>query len=305
MKRWLVAKIQVGSVVASGFVLAVTGWLTPAMAGDPFRDTNPHKIGESTEAAFLSVFQHGNYAYALVQLQQARASEPNEPMHYALQASVEYLEQDWDAFLTYSEKTLETAEKLVEKDPLRGHTYMAVGHFLIGAHQVLTEDIGGVTQAMGKLRPIFRNLSKAEEISAQDPELNLIRGYMDLMLAVNLPFANPDEAIKRMEEYGKPSYVAYRGIAIGYRDLEKADQARKYVDKALAMNPENPDLLYLKAQILLHQGEKEKSLQYFQAALARRSQLLPRLDRQIAYEHCRLATDLADRDRSICHRLLD
>jgi tetratricopeptide (TPR) repeat protein len=193
----------------------------------------------------------------------------------------------------------------VEKDPLRGHAYMAVGHFLIGAHTVLTEDIGGVTQALGKLRPIFKNLSKAEKISAQDPELNLIRGYMDLMLAVNLPFANPDEAIKRMEEYGKPSYVAYRGIAIGYRDLEKADKARKYVDKALAIHPDNPDLLYLKAQILLHQGEKEKSLQYFQAALARRSQLLPQLGRQIAYEHCRLATDLADRDRSVCHRLLD
>jgi hypothetical protein len=29
------------------------------------------------------------------------------------------------------------------------------------------------------------------------------------------------------------------------------------------------------------------------------------LGRQIAYEHCRLATDLADRDRSVCHRLLD
>jgi hypothetical protein len=45
---------------------------------------------------------------------------------------------------------------------------------------------------------------KRKKVDPNDPELNLITGYMDLMLAVNLPFSDPAQAIERLEKYGSP-----------------------------------------------------------------------------------------------------
>ena len=52
------------------------------------------------------------------------------------------------------------------------------------------------------LQQVFSELDEAESINPSDPELNLIKGYMDLMLAVNLPFSNPEGAISQMSTYG-------------------------------------------------------------------------------------------------------
>ncbi len=65
-----------------------------------------------------------------------------------------------------------------------------------------------------RVAKVYAYLGKAEAISANDPELNLIRGYMDLMLAVNLPFTSPDQAIERLEKNAAPRYLVDRGIAI-------------------------------------------------------------------------------------------
>ncbi|HIK26007.1 MAG TPA: tetratricopeptide repeat protein, partial [Thermosynechococcus sp. M46_R2017_013] len=45
------------------------------------------------------------------------------------------------------------------------------------------------------------------------------------------------------------------------------------VDQALAVAPNNPELLYLKAQILAASGNQSEAQQYFQQALAKQNQL--------------------------------
>jgi tetratricopeptide (TPR) repeat protein len=266
--------------------------VNPSFAGDPFRSREPHKIGDRTEAVFNAIFQQGNYPAAKDALQQAVSSEPNEPLIYALQASLAYQNQDQTSLEKYSRKTLETGQNLIASDPLRGNLYTAVGHFLEGAVILKREGtVNGAPLAFSRLRKVYTYLDRAEEISASDPELNLIRGYMDLMLAVNLPFTSPDDAINRLEKNAAPGYLVDRGIALAYRDLKQHSQALDYVNRALKTTADNPEIYYLKAQILHEKGKKEKSqdlikeaIIHFDKALAKKSQLPANLVKQIEYE---------------------
>ena len=189
---------------------------------------------------------------------------------------------------------------MIATDPLRGNLYAAVGHFLEGA-VILTREgtVSGAPKALSRLREVYNHLDKAEAISPKDPELNLIKGYMDLMLAVNLPFANPQQAIQRLEENAGPQYLVERGIAIAYRDLKKYPQALDYVNRALKITSENPELYYLKAQILREQSKKQnnpeikkQAIDYFDQALAKKSQLPPTVVKQIERERRRTARSL-------------
>lgn len=210
-----------------------------------------------------------------------------------MKASLAYtLNDDMNAFGAYGKRTLETAQKLLNQDPLRGNLYAAVGHFLQGA-AVLKRDgtVRGTPQALAELRQVYSYLDKAEAISANDPELNLLRGYMDLMLAVNLPFSNPEQAIARLAKFAGPKYLADRGLAIGYRDLDRYTEALTYVDRALQATPNNPELYYLKAQILAEQGRKQNNqpalkaaLENFDRAIAKKEQLPKNLVKQIERE---------------------
>ncbi|MHC5934120.1 Sll0314/Alr1548 family TPR repeat-containing protein [Nostoc sp.] len=277
------------------WAIALNLWINPSLAGDPFRDREPHQIGDQTEAAFKAIFQQGNYPAGERYLQQAISKEPNEPLAYAMMASLAYGNKDWAKLDTYSQKTLETGEKLITSDPLRGNLYTAVGHFLKGA-VVLTREgtVNGVPQAFSRLRQVYEYLDKAEAISANDPELNLIKGYMDLLLAVNLPFASPDQAIGGLEKNAAPKYLVDRGIALAYRDLKRYTQALEYVNRAIKTTSDNPEIYYLKAQILKELGQKEKSQQLFQEAIAnfdkaltKKSQLPGDLVKQIERERSR------------------
>jgi tetratricopeptide (TPR) repeat protein len=266
--------------------------VNPSFAGDPFRSREPHKIGDRTEAVFNAIFQQGNYPAAKDALQKAVSSEPNEPLIYAIQASLAYQNQDQTNLEKYSRKTLETGQNLIASDPLRGNLYTAVGHFLEGAVILKREGtVNGAPLAFSRLRKVYTYLDRAEEISASDPELNLIRGYMDLMLAVNLPFTSPDDAINRLEKNAAPGYLVDRGIALAYRDLKQHSQALDYVNRALKTTADNPEIYYLKAQILHEKGKKEKSqdlikeaIIHFDKALAKKSQLPANLVKQIEYE---------------------
>jgi len=266
--------------------------VNPSFAGDPFRSREPHKIGDRTEAAFHAIFQQGNYPTAKDALQKAMSDEPNEPLIYAIQASLAYQNQDSTSLEKYSSKTLETGQNLIASDPLRGNLYTAVGHFLEGAVILRREGtVNGIPQALSRLRKVYTYLDRAEEISANDPELNLIRGYMDLMLAVNLPFTSPDQVIERLEKNAAPNYLVNRGIALAYRDLKQYSQALDYVNRALKTTADNPEIYYLKAQILHEQGKKEKSqnlikeaIAHFDKALAKKAQLPANLLKQIERE---------------------
>ncbi len=114
----------------------------------PFGIDDAHQIGITTEAAFNAIFQKGNYPKAEDYLQKALTSEPNEPLAYAISASLAYGKQDWQNLELYSNKTLETGQNLIASDPLRGNLYTAVGHFLEGA-VILTREgtANGASQA--------------------------------------------------------------------------------------------------------------------------------------------------------------
>ncbi|MEH2366133.1 Sll0314/Alr1548 family TPR repeat-containing protein [Nostoc sp.] len=286
------AKLTAFAQTAFAVAIALNVWVNPSLAGDPFRDREPHQIGDQTEAAFKAIFQQGNYPAAERYLEQALSKEPNEPLAYAMKASLAYGNKDWAKLDTYSQKTLETGQKLIPSDPLRGNLYTAVGHFLEGAVVITREGtVNGVPQAFSRLRQVYEYLDKAEAISANDPELNLIKGYMDLLLAVNLPFASPDQAIGRLEKNAAPEYLVDRGIALAYRDLKRYPQALEYVNRAIKTTSDNPEIYYLKAQILKKLGQKEKSQQLFQEAIAnfdkaltKKSQLPGDLVKQIERE---------------------
>ncbi len=293
-----------GAIAPSAALKAIALTLilsNPTWAADPFRTTNPRLIGDKTEAAFKAVFQDGNYGVAQGYLKQAQTSEPNEPLAYAMQASLAYsLSKDLNAFNLYGNKTLETAKQLINTDPLRGNLYAAVGYFLQGA-SVLARDgtVKGTPEALSKLRLVYEHLDKAQSVAANDPEINLMRGYMDLMLAVNLPFSNPEQAIERLEKFAAPRYLADRGLAIGYRDLEQYSDALTAVNRALSATPNNPELFYLKAQILAEQSKKlgdrsilKESVENFDKAIAKKAQLPTNLVKQMERERGKAASRL-------------
>ena len=261
----------------------------PGFAADPFRSGNPYEMGDLTEQAFEAIFKDGNYPEAAQILAQAEAAEPNEPLVHAMLASMAYLEGEsgLPEVLSRAQLTKQTAASLLETQPLRGHLYTAVGTFLEGAHLLKTQGVAeGTPEALGMLQEVFTALDAAEAIDENDPELNLLKGYMDLMLAVNLPFANPDDAISRMQAHGSPDYLTQRGIAIGYRDLSQYDNALTAVDSALVNAPNNPELFYLKAQILVRQGNQADSVALFNQALEYKEQLPQSLADTIVWEGC-------------------
>ncbi|MGD1899435.1 MAG: Sll0314/Alr1548 family TPR repeat-containing protein [Phormidesmis sp.] len=288
--RQLTTRIGSG-LLALGLSLSVA---LPSLAADPFRPDNGHDIGPLTEGAFEAIFKEGDYDTALTLLEQAETEEANEPLVHAMLASMAYLkgESGLPEVLERAQLTEQTARDLVSSDPLRGHLYTAVGIFLRGAHLLKTEGVAkGTPTALGMLQEVFAELDAAEAVDPEDSELNLLKGYMDLMLAVNLPFSNPDDAISRMSQYGSPEYLTQRGIAIGYRDLAQFDEALVAVDKALAAAGDNPELYYLKAQLLVRQGDTASSLEWFNKALTLKDQLPDKLGRQIIWEECQASDD--------------
>jgi tetratricopeptide (TPR) repeat protein len=290
------ASKRIFSAITTATALTFSLWVSPTWAADPFRATNQRQIGDKTEAAFKAMFEEGNYQAAESYLQQAESTEPKEPLAYAMSASLAYtLNEDFDSLESYGKKTLETAEQMIKADPLRGNLYAAVGHFLQGAAVVSREGtVKGMPQALSELRRVYQYLDKAEAVSASDPELNLIRGYMDLMLAANLPFSNPEQAIARLEKFAGPRYLAYRGLAVGYRDLDQYPEALQAVEQALKVTSNNPELFYLKAQILAKQGKKQnnssmlsEAVSNFDKAIAKKAQLPKDLVKQIERERRR------------------
>jgi tetratricopeptide (TPR) repeat protein len=284
MTTWLPAPKRTVTALVSAAAVVLSLWVPPTLAKDPFRTNNPRPIGDNTEAAFEYIFKAGNYKAAQGYLQKAEQSEPNEPLTYAMLASLAFTTQDWDALKSYATKTQQTAQQLKSADPLRSNLYTAVGHFLEGTYDFKKD---GPIGAMSKLQKVFQYLDEAKKIDPKDPELNLLTGYMDLMLAVNLPFSDPAQAVEKLEKYAAPSYLAYRGIAVGYRDLKKYSKAMEFVDRALALTPNNPEVLYLKAQILRNQGKNKEAQDFFNKAGQKLDQLPNYSAAQITYEQCR------------------
>lgn len=292
---------RLGSLLL-GVGAALLPLMQPALAGDPFRTEDPHEISDTSEQVFYAMFRDGNYAEARTYLETTDPNADSDPLFHALGAAFAYLDEDWDTLEAKAALTKQTAIELGAVDPLRANLYEAVGIFLEGAHILQTQGVAqGTPRALGMLQRVFDRMEAAEAIDPNDPELSLLKGYMDLLLAVNLPFANPEKAIDRLETYGYPSYVAYRGIALGYRDLERNPEALEAVNVALEAAPNNPDLLYLKAQILRRLDRPQESVEYFTRALEYADQLPAKTSRQIAFERCKTQ----GQDRSVCNEQAD
>lgn len=236
-----------------------------ARAEDPFRNKNAREIGEHTEKAFKTIFFEGDYKNVSKELNKAESKEPEEPLAYAMLASLAYTEKDWESIKQYADKTLNSAQLLSKTDSVRGNLYLGVGHFLDGAYVYEKE---GALPAINKLQQVFKYLDRAEDADPNDPELNLIKGYMDLLLAVNLPFSSPDQAIARFEDNAAPNYLVERGLAVAYRDLKDYDKALRYANKALKTAPDNPEHYYLKGQILRKIGKQNSSVKILNEAIA-------------------------------------
>ncbi|NEP79369.1 MAG: tetratricopeptide repeat protein [Okeania sp. SIO3C4] len=293
------------SVLSSATFISLNLLVNPAI-GDPFRQRNPIEIGEKTEAAFKAMFEEGDYKQAKDYLKIAESEEISEPLVYAMIASLHYLDENWESLKLYAQKTTEVAENLITINPVRGNIYAATGQFLEGAYIISTEGtLKGAPKALEKLRKALSHFETAERINSSDPELNLLKGYMDLMLAVNLPFSDPEKAIKTLQDKAYPHHLAYRGVAVAYRDLDKLEKALEYVDKVLLEVPDNPEVHYLKAQILVAQARdkdndlsmRKKARENFDMALEKSDKMPRRLVAQVFFEQCKNINNIDDGKR--------
>jgi len=281
-------------------IAAVASSVAPAIAADPFRDRNPRDLNDKAVEGFEAMFKEADYPDAADALSDAVREAPDEPLAYALLAAIDYLEAGGDdlpaSFGTYATQTREAGAKLVESDALRGNLYIAVGYFLEAGDIFLREGaLRGMPAALSNVQKTFDHLDLASRENSSDPELNAIKGYMDLLLAVALPFADVNPALDRLERYGGPDYISLRGVAVGYRDTDRHTEAMNAVDRAIEAAPDNPELEYLKAQIFVEQRNFAESLDWFDEALEESDRLLPATVRQICRER-RKATERAIRD---------
>ncbi len=292
MKRFLskVSAHVVVSLLAGAIPFGMLLAALPAFAGDPFRTQNPKPIGADTQAAFELMFKQGDYIGASKQLNKALRSEYDDPLVQGMRASMAYIEKDFVSMQIYTNKTRAAAQKLLGTDKLRGHLYMGVSYLLEAGYIVSSQGVvSGAPSALGLVDKLLKEIDEAQDINPNDPELNLIKGYMDMLMASVFP-SDLEKALSSLRN-AAPDYLKYRGIALGYRDAKKPTEALDAIDKALAAAPNNPELQYLKGQILWMQGCSgvEAAKTEYRKALDKSKQLPGELVKQINGEYSSLS----------------
>jgi len=264
------------SVSASAIALLVfAATAMPSLAADPFRSQNARAIGDQTQKVFELIFKEGNYKEAIKQLDVAVKAEPNEPLLFVLRASTAFAKEDYAAMQMDGKRVRANAEALRGHDNLRAYIYIAVSDLLEAGYIFKTEGIASTGRILPLVQNVFDNLQKAKEITPDDPELNLIKGYIDMLIASVFPLSDLETALESLKLYAAPDYLKWRGIAIAYRDANKPDLALDAVNKALAAAPNNPELHYLKGQLLWSQGGANipAAKQEFETALTKADQM--------------------------------
>ncbi len=256
------------------------------------------KQGSNIERAKEAMFRDGDYIRAKKYLDAARTSEPNEPLVYAMSTLYPFSAGNLEQVKRYSEQTAQAGKRLMNVNPVRGNLYQGVGGAIGAAYEMKKN---GPLGALNRLQQVFKYMDAAKKLNPNDPELNLIKGYMDLLLAVNVPFADANQAIEQLKN-SEPKYLAYRGIYIGYRDLKKYDQALAAINTAIKLAPNNPELTYYKAQVLAIRGRANKStkdsndlresIRLFESAYQKRDRLLTSTIVQILSERCQAKSAL-------------
>jgi tetratricopeptide (TPR) repeat protein len=180
------------------------------------------------------------------------------------------------------------AEALKGKDSLRAYIYLAASDLIEAGAIIKIEGLSSAPKALPLVQSVFDNIKKAQDIDANDPELNLVKGYIDMLIASVLPLSDLESALTSLKQYAAPDYLKWRGIALAYRDARKPDLALDAVNKAIAAAPNNPELNYLKGQVLWMQGGSNipNAKKQFELALSKSKQINPSLLAEIR-EQCR------------------
>ncbi len=283
MKRPL--KILFGSLLAA-IVTAATAM--PSFAADPFRSSNPRAIGSQTQKAFELMFKEGNYVAAVKQLDVAVKTEASDPLLFALRSSIAYAQEDYLTMRIAGNRVRSNAEALKGKDNLRAYLYLAASDLIEAGYIVKTDGLASAPKALPLVQSVFDNIKKAQDIDPNDPEVNLIKGYIDMLIASVLPLSDLETALASLKQYAAPDYLKWRGIALAYRDANRPDLALDAVNKALASAPNNPELSYLKGQVLWMQGGNNipEAKKQFAIALSKAKQMNPSLLAEIR-DQCR------------------
>lgn len=273
--------LKFGSAPIALLLTALVSFATamPVRAADPFRSSNSKAIGTETQKAFELMFKEGNYAAAVKQLDVAIRTEAKEPLLFALRAATFYAQDDYLGMQVAGKRVRANAEALRGKDNLRAHIYLAASDLIEAGYIVKAEGLSSAAKALPLVQNVFDNIRKAQDIDPKDPELNLIKGYIDMLIASVLPLSDLESALASLKTYAAPDYLKWRGIALAYRDARIPNLALEAVNKALAAAPNNPDLNYLKGQILWMQGGSNipEAKKEFEAALKKAKQLNPSL----------------------------
>ena len=301
--------LVVGAIIAplnqfnSSFDTAVAG-KKPAAA--PSSNMVAPAKGNDIERAKEAMFRDGDYVRAKQYVDSARKTQPNEPLVYAMSTIYPFSAGNLEQVKALGEQTTQAAKKLMATNPVRGNLYQGVGGAIGAAYEMKKN---GPLGALNRLQQVFKYMDEAKRLSPNDPELNLIKGYMDLLLAVNVPFADTNQAIEQLQR-AEPKYLAYRGIYIGHRDLKEYDKAMAAINTAIKLAPNNPELKYYKAQLLAIRGrarqapsgdaELRESIKLFDVAYQRHDKLLTSTVIQVMSERCQAKSALNRTDTSKC-----
>lgn len=259
----------------------------PAKAADPFRSGSAARpLGPALQAAFESFFRDGDYESAAQKLNKAQQQNPGEPLVYTLQAALAYQNGQLDRVTALVQKTRQAAQGMSETDPSRSHLYLGLAQGLEASSYYLKDGILGLPKVLTYVPSMFLEFKAAKDLAPDDPEINLFVGYIDVLLTKH------DEALKEFRK-STPAYLAFRGQALAYRDKKAYDDAQAMAEKALAAAPRNPDLFYLRGQILALQGKPAQAIEAFDRAIELGTQLPESIKKQLRRERDAQAQQLA------------
>jgi tetratricopeptide (TPR) repeat protein len=185
------------------------------------------------------MFKDGNFYEAQKTVDRAFATEADEPLLHAMKASLFYINKrrtgDLEFMRDYALKTRKAAQALMSDNPCADISILGASYLLEAGYEVTKKGVvRGAAKGLSLVQQALDEIELAAEINPDDPEVNLIQGYMDMLVASVVPLADLEDALGSLRKSG-PEYLKWRGIALGYRDAKMPNEALAAVDKALIL----------------------------------------------------------------------
>jgi len=264
----------------------------PVWARDPFRTAKARSIPAETATAFDTLFRDGNFQGSLPQIERAIKANDSEPLAHTMGALVAFFRQDLNGMRQSGRLVKQRAQALLSKDKLRGHTYLAIADLIESAYLFKTEGISSVPRVLPLIQNVLDEMKNAQRIDPTDPELNLLKGLMDILISsvstAVIPSTDVEASLTNLRQFSAPDYLKWGGIAVAYRDAKKTTLAMEAVDKALASAPNNPVLSYFKGQIFWVKGDIPEARRYYLLTLSKAAQLPDQFIKDVLAECIRM-----------------